>query len=298
MSSAGAALRRFGTGADRADLLVGPRGLADRRTRTLAQLGVGVAVLVVVAVAGTLLAPAAELTELTGRRQPPGLAHPFGTDWLGRDMLARTLVGLRLSLVVGAVAATVSALLALLFGALAGALGRRVDSAVSWVVDLFLAVPHLVLLILIAFAAGRGVRGVIIAVALTHWPALTRLLRGEAQRVVASDYVGAAERLGKGGWWIARRHLLAHLVPHFTVGLVLQFPHAILHEASLSFLGLGLSPHEPAIGIILSDAMRYLSSGAWWLAVLPGVALLLLVKAVDVVGENLRALVDPRSVHE
>ena len=87
-------------------------------------------------------------------------------------------------------------------------------------------------------------------------------------------------------------------MPQFTVGLVLLFPHAILHEAALSFLGLGLSPHAPAIGIILSDAMRYLSAGSWWLAVLPGVALLAVVKAVDMVGENLRALIDPRSAHE
>lgn len=121
---------------------------------------------------------------------------------------------------------------------------------------------------------------------------------GEARRVAASEYVAAARRLGHGGWWVARRHLLAHLVPQFTVGLVLLFPHAILHEAALSFLGLGLSPHAPAIGIILSDALRFLSAGAWWLAVLPGLALLMVVKAVDTVGENLRALVDPRSVHE
>jgi peptide/nickel transport system permease protein len=97
---------------------------------------------------------------------------------------------------------------------------------------------------------------------------------------------------------VARRHLGRHLVPQFTVGLVLLFPHAILHEAALSFLGLGLSPHAPAIGIILSDAMRLLSAGVWWLAVLPGLSLLIAVKAVDVIGENLRALLDPRSVHE
>ena len=273
-------------------------GLTDRRARTLVQIGLGVAALVAMVIAGTMLAPAAELTDLTARRQPPSLAHPFGTDWLGRDMLARTLVGLRLSLAVGTLAASVSAVVALLLAAAAGALGRRVDAGVSWLVDLFLAVPHLVLLILIAFAAGRGAAGVIIAVAVTHWPSLTRLLRGEARRVAASDYVAASQRLGRSGWWVARRHLLRHLVPQFTVGLVLLFPHAILHEAALSFLGLGLSPHAPAIGIILSDAMRYLSAGAWWLAVLPGVALLAVVKAVDMVGENLRALLDPRSVHE
>ncbi|MGH8906978.1 MAG: ABC transporter permease [Egibacteraceae bacterium] len=298
MSAVGGALERL-RGAGQQDRAVLRGGvLADRRRRTLAQIGMAAAVLVVIIVAGTAMAPAAGLTDLAARRLPPSLAHPFGTDWLGRDMLARTLVGLRLSLAVGTIAASVSAVLALVLGAAAGALGRWADTAVSWLVDLFLALPHLVLLILIAFAAGRGARGVIIAVAVTHWPSLTRLLRGEARRVAASDYVAAAHRLGRGGWWIARRHLGRHLMPQFTVGLVLLFPHAILHEAALSFLGLGLSPHAPAIGIILSDAMRYLSAGAWWLALFPGLALLFAVKCVDVIGENLRALLDPRSVHE
>jgi len=269
----------------------------DRRARTLVRIGVGVALLAAVVIAGTALAPAAAQTDLAARRLPPSWAHPFGTDWLGRDMLARTLVGLRLSLAIGALAASVSAVVALLLAAAAGALGRRVDAAIGWLVDLFLALPHLVLLILVAFAAGRGGRGVVIAVALTHWPALTRLLRGEARRVAASDYVAVSRSLGHSGWWVARRHLLRHLLPQFSVGLVLLFPHAILHEAALSFLGLGLSPHAPAIGIILSDAMRELSTGSWWLAVLPGLALLAVVKAVDGVGEDLRALADPRSAH-
>jgi peptide/nickel transport system permease protein len=270
----------------------------SRRARALAWIAGSVALLVAIAVAGTVLAPAADATDLLARRQPPSLDHPFGTDWLGRDMLARTLVGLRLSLAVGIAAASVSAVLALALGALAGALGSRVDAAVGWLVDLFLALPHLVLLILVAFAAGGGVGGVVLAVALTHWPSLTRVLRGEARRVATSDYVAVASALGRGNWWIARRHLTRHLVPHFLVGMVLLFPHAILHEAALSFLGLGLSPHAPAVGVILSDAMRYLSAGAWWLALLPGVALLLVVKAIDVIGEHLRALADPRSVHE
>jgi peptide/nickel transport system permease protein len=201
-------------------------------------------------------------------------------------------------LLVGTLAAAVSAVIALAFGALAGAPGRWVDSAIGWLVDLFLSLPHLVLLILIAFAAGRGLRGVIIAVALTHWPALTRLLRGEARRVMRSDYAQIAGKLGHGGWWVARRHLLRHLVPQFSVGLVLLFPHAILHEAALSFLGFGLPPDSPAIGIILADSMRELSSGAWWLALLPGLALLAMVKIVDVIGEQVRSLTDPRSLHE
>ena len=148
------------------------------------------------------------------------------------------------------------------------------------------------LLILVAFAAGRGARGVIIAVAVTHWPSLTRLLRGASRRVAASDYVAMAQRLGHGGWWVARRHLLAHLVPYFTVGLVLLFPHAILHEAALSFLGLGLSPHAPAIGIILSDRCLVAGGAARACAARGGQG------RRHRVGENLRALADPRSVHE
>lgn len=271
---------------------------SSRRRRALLTAGGMAAVLLVVIVAGTLLGASAETSQLGSRNQPPSLAHPFGTDWLGRDVLARTVVGLRLSLLIGALAASVSAVLALGLAAAAGAFGRRVDMVVSGLVDLFLAVPHLVLLILIAFAAGGGLTGVIVAVALTHWPSLTRVLRGEARRVAASDYVLIARRLGRSDGQIAREHLLPHLLPQFSVGLVLQFPHAILHEASLSFLGLGLPPHAPAIGILLADSMRYLSVGIWWLAVLPGLALLLVVKVVDVLGEQLRLLTDPRSAHQ
>jgi peptide/nickel transport system permease protein len=272
--------------------------VADRRTRTIVTAGATLAALVIVVMAGTLAAGSAAQTDLGARNLSPSVEHPFGTDRLGRDQLARTLAGLRLSLLVGTLAAAVSAAIALVLGAAAGALGRRVDAVVGWMVDLVMALPHLVLLILLAFVLGGGMKAVVIAVAVTHWPSLTRVLRGEARRVAASDYVAVSRRLGRGGTWIGRHHLVPHLVPHFSVGLVLLFPHAILHESALSFLGLGLSPHEPAIGILLADGMRYLSAGAWWLAVLPGLALLLIVKTVDVLGHQLRSLTDPRTVQD
>ncbi|MGY1754592.1 ABC transporter permease [Blastococcus sp. SYSU D01042] len=269
----------------------------DRRRRTLAYVGLAVLVVLGVVVAGTLAADAAQTTSLTDRNLGPSAAHWFGTDRLGRDVLARTLAGLRLSLAIGVCAALLSAVIALALACLAAVFGGVVDRAVGWLVDLFLALPHLVLLILLAFAFGGGTQAIVLVVALTHWPSLTRVLRGRAREVMSSDYVAVSRQLGRGRWWIARRHLAGHLAGHFLVGTVLLFPHAILHEAALSFLGLGIDPGQPSIGVLLSESMRYLTAGAWWLAVLPGLCLLVVVKLVDTIGSSTRALLDPRSHH-
>jgi len=232
---------------------------------------------------------------LTERNQPPSWMHPFGTDWLGRDMLRRSLQGLSLSLRVGLLAASVSALIGTGLGLVAGTVGGWVDAVIIWIIDVFFSLPHLVLLILIAFAVGGGTKGVIIAVALTHWTSLARVIRAEALQVSSADYVQLSRRLGKPSLWIARHHMVPHIMPQLLVGLILLFPHAILHEAALSFIGIGLSPHLPAIGIILAESMRHLSTGYWWLGVMPGVLLLLSVKAFDWLGENVRSLLDPKT---
>jgi peptide/nickel transport system permease protein len=271
--------------------------LPDRRRRTLWWIGSAAAVVLGVVVAGTLSADAAQTTGLADRNLGPSWEHLFGTDRLGRDMLARTLAGLRLSLLVGTSAALISAAIAIVFACAAAVFGGVVDRVVSWLVDAFLALPHLVLLILLAFALGGGTQAVVIAVAVTHWPTLTRVLRGQARQVVTSDYVAVARGLGRSGWAIATTHLARHLLGHVVVGTVLLFPHAILHEAALSFLGLGVDPAEPSVGVLLAESMRYLTAGAWWLALLPGLCLLIVIKLVDTIGENARALVDPRSAH-
>ena len=232
---------------------------------------------------------------LTQRNQPPSLAHPFGTDWLGRDMLDRSLHGMSLSLRVGLLASGISALISTGLGLAAGILGGWVDAVITWIIDVFFSLPHLVLLILIAFAVGGGTTGVIVAIALTHWTSLARVIRAEVLQVASSDYVHLSRRFGRSPLWIARCHILPHVIPQLLVGLILLFPHAILHEAALSFIGLGLSPHIPAIGIILAESMRHLSTGHWWLGVLPGLLLLLSVKAFDWLGENVRSLLDPRT---
>ncbi len=271
------------------------RALASRRTRTLVALALALLVAAGIVVAGALASAPAAVTDLTERNLAPSWDHPFGTDRYGRDVLLRTLVGLRLSLVVGLVAAVLSGVIALVLTLLAVLGGRPAEAAVRWLVDLFLALPHLVLLILVAFALGGGTTAVIIAVGLTHWPRLTRVLTSIARETVRSDYVAIARALGRSRLEISRTHVAGHLVPHLLVGTVLLFPHAILHEAALSFLGLGVDPGLPAIGILLQESMRYLSEGHWWLAVLPGLGLLLVVKLVDRIGEDSRLLLDPRS---
>jgi peptide/nickel transport system permease protein len=145
---------------------------------------------------------------------------------------------------------------------------------------------------------GGGATGVIIGVGLTHWTSLTRVVRAEIKQINTQDYIHISRNFGKSNWWIARKHILPHLVPQFLLGMILVFPHAILHETSVTFLGFGLSPHEPAIGIILSESMRYLAAGYWWLAFFPGMSLLIVVLAVDVIGENLGKIMDPRKAHE
>lgn len=264
------------------------------RLRALLTVIVASVLLIVIAVWGMLIPVEQMETRLELRNLPPSISHPFGTDWLGRDMLQRTLKGLSVSIQVGLAGAACSALIATVLGLAAATLGKAADRLVSWLIDLFLSVPHLVTLILIAFVSGGGMRGVIIAVALTHWPNLARIVRAEAMQVMTADYVAISRRLGRSRRWIAWHHVFPHLWPQVLVGFLLLFPHAILHEAAISFLGLGLSPHEPAVGIILSESMRYLSTGMWWLAVFPGLCLLIIVRMFDRLGEQLRLLTDPR----
>ncbi|WP_430021591.1 ABC transporter permease [Paenibacillus sp. MABNR03] len=246
---------------------------------------------------GFMLPAESTLTSLMDRNLAPVWAHPFGTDWLGRDMFMRTLKGLATSIQVGLLAACGGGLVALLLGLVATS-GKLADRIVSWLIDLFLSVPHLVSLVMLAFVFGGGLSGVAAAIAFTHWPNLARIVRAEMIQLKSADYIHISRRLGQSRFRIAVHHMLPHLVPQLFVGILLIFPHAILHEAAITFLGLGLSPQQPAIGIILSESMRYLSAGMWWLAFFPGLALLLVVRAFDVLGSSLKVLTGTGSSRE
>lgn len=252
-------------------------------------------VLGLVVVVGALCAPWANATDFALKMLPPSAAHPFGTDQMGRDMLARTLAGLSTSLVVGAVSTFATAMLACVMAVASVFGGRWGDAVVSWVIDVVMGVPHLVVLILISYALGRGFWGVVVGLSLTHWPQLARVLRAELLDIEHEPYMRASASLGVSRCMLVVRHVLPALAPQLVVGALLAFPHAILHEASITFLGFGLPPEQPALGVILAESMGYLTAGAWWLALLPGCALIACVALLAWVGSMLRLRADVRA---
>ena len=268
------------------------------RRRMLIGLLTCAAFLAAVVVVGHASAATAVAVNFAQKNLAPCASHLFGTDWMGRDMLSRTLAGLSTSVFVGLLAAGCSSVIALVLALLAALGGRAADAVVSWLTDLMMGIPHIVLLILVSYALGRGFWGVTIAVALTHWGSLARVLRAEILQVKDAPYIKLARAAGASRATVALRHILPAVLPQLIVGAVLAFPHAILHEASITFLGFGLSADEPAIGVILSEAMQYLSTGEWWLAILPGVALVAVVAAFDRMGALLRGLLGAKSVQD
>lgn len=270
----------------------------NQRLRTVVFLIVAVVILATVTVAGILTEDYAVETDFSQRNLSPGLQHLFGTDWMGRDMLARTLSGLSLSIRIGILTAVVSAAVALLLGTASVVLGRKADAVISWCIDLVMGIPHILLVMLISLACGRGFAGVVAGVALSHWPSLARVIRGELMQLRQAPYILVAEKMGVSKLQNVKHHMLPHLLPQFLTGMILLFPHAILHESSVTFLGFGLSSEQPAIGVILSESMQYLTTGKWWLALFPGLALVLVVVLFALLGERVRRLLDPSSVHE
>lgn len=273
-------------------------GNGNGRIRTVVLFVLAVLFLFLITASGKIFEEEAMVTDFSRKNLAPCLTYPFGTDWMGRDMFVRTLTGLSMSIRIGLLAASVSAVIALILGVLSATLGKAVDSVITWIIDLVMGIPHILLLILISYACGKGFRGVVIGVSLTHWTSLARLIRGEVLQLKEAQYIKVAEKLGMSKLKIAWKHLFPHLFPQFLVGLILMFPHAILHEASITFLGFGLSPEQPAIGVILEESMKYLAMGKWWLALFPGLFLVLTVVLFDVTGESLRKLMDPGSTHE
>ncbi|MGL4986131.1 MAG: ABC transporter permease, partial [Treponemataceae bacterium] len=181
----------------------------------------------------------------------------------------------------------ISAVIAVLLASFASIFGNKAHSLLLWLIDFFMGIPHILLLILISVACGRGFFGVMIGIIFTHWMSLARLINAELLSLKTRPFVLICKQLGKSKWYLIKTHFIPYLLPHFFIGLILLFPHAVLHEASVTFLGFGLPPEHSAIGIILSEGMRHLSTGKWWLTIFPGALLVLTVMLFDYIARTL-----------
>ena len=220
----------------------------------------------------------------------PSFAYPFGTDWMGRNMLFLVFKGVAVSMSIGMIASILSVLLAFLIGTLSIFENNIIDNAVSWLIDLVMGIPNILLLVLVSIALGKGMRGLIISMALTHWMSLARLVRSEVLQLKNRQYIKISKSLGKSRGYIILHHILPQIMAQLIVGWTLTFPHVILHESAISFLGYGLPPEQPSIGVILAQSMNFLVSGCWWLALFPGALLVLVVMLFDRVGKNLEKI--------
>lgn len=254
-----------------------------------------VAIFVAAALLAPWLAPFDPLeTSWSRLRQAPSLAHPFGTDENGRDVLSRVLFGARASLMAGVIAVGGAVLIGVPLGLIAGLGGQWLDIAISRVADAMLSIPFLILAIALAAFLGPALENAMIAIAVSASPIFVRLARGMTLEARSTDWVEAARALGNPLWRIGLKHVLPNIVPPLLVQATLAIAEAIIAEASLSFLGLGQQPPDPSWGSMLNSAQRFIEN-APWLAIFPGLAIFLVVLAFNLVGDGLRDALDPRS---
>jgi len=268
------------------------RRLLRRRGAAVGLVAVGF--FVALAVLAPLVSPFDPLaTSWTAIRKAPSSTHWFGTDEIGRDVLARVIWGARASLLAGVVSVVISLSIGVPVGLLAGYAGGKIDMLISRLTDAMLACPFLILAIALAAFLGPSLTNAMIAIGVSATPVFVRLTRGQTLAIKAEEFILAARAIGNPPWRVAIRHVLPNLVPALIVQATLAIAAAVIAEASLSFLGLGQQPPAPSWGSMLNTAKNYIDN-APWMAVWPGVSIFVLVLSFNLVGDGLRDALDPR----
>ena len=256
--------------------------------------------MIVAAVGAPTFAPHDPLEQdVISRLQPPfwhaggSLDHPLGTDRVGRDVLSRIIYGARISLAVGVLAVVIATTIGVTLGVLAGFFAGRVDSAISALVNLLLAFPFILLAIATVAVVGPSFLNMIVVLGVTAWPVYTRLVRIETYRLRELDFVLAGRSLGASNWRLIRSYVLPNLMSSIVVLSSLEVARLIILESFLSFLGLGVQPPTPSWGGMLSEGRTYIFN-MWWLATFPGLAIFLTTLGINLFGDALRDILDPR----
>ena len=244
---------------------------------------------VVAAIFAPFLAPHDPLEQniATARLEAPSAEYPLGTDELGRDILSRLIYGARISLYIGLLAEGVALLIGIVLGSLAGYLGGWVDDLIMRLTDIFFAVPSLLFLIVVVFLFDSSASTIFLALGLISWPSEARLMRSEVLRLRDREFVSAAGALGGRSWRVILRHILPNALSSMIVIGTLGIAGAILSEATLSFLGLGIQQPIPSWGTMINQGQEYIFS-AWWYSIFPGLTIMLVVLALNFVGDALR----------
>ena len=283
-----------------AQAAVVPRGEALRRglrANPLMALGAVLCLFaVVVALFAPLLAPypadAGSATHPFAVLQPPSAVHWFGTDNVGRDILSRVIFGTRVSPVIAVLVLVIACVIGIPLGVVAGYFGGWLDEVIMRVTDIFLAFPPLLLALALAAVLPPSLTSLVIAIAVTWWPWYTRLIRGQAASVAGRPYVESCRALGIPSYRIVLRHILPNSVTPLIVQVSLDFGGVILTASALSFLGLGAQDPTPDWGLMVAEGQNYFTT-QWWLVTYPGVAILLIALAFNLLGDGLRASLDP-----
>ncbi len=239
--------------------------------------------------------------DLMDARLPPGekaaggeMVYALGTDGQGRDMVSAIFYGLRVSLYVGVVSGVIALTLGAVLGVLAAYLGGRFEQVLMRIVDIQLGFPAILVALILLAVLGKGVDKIIIALVAVQWAYYARTARSAALVERSKEYIEAARGLGLSSARIVLRHLLPNALPPLIVVGTVQVAHAIALEATLSFLGLGLPTTEPSLGLLIANGYEYLLSGKYWISVYPGVALLVTILSINLVGDQLRDVLNPR----
>jgi peptide/nickel transport system permease protein len=263
------------------------------------------ATIIVLAILAPMISPQdpydlTQLDILDGRLPPgsesmTGTVYHLGTDSQGRDILSGILYGLRTSLVVGVLSAFAAAIIGTTAGLFAAYMGGRTENAVMRLVDLQLSFPTILMALMMLAVLGKGVTNVIIALVIAEWATYARTVRGTALVEREKEYIEAARSLRLPGWRILFRHLLPNCLAPVIVIATMQVARAIGLEATLSFLGLGASVTEPSLGMLISNGYQYLLTGLYWISFFPGIALLITIVSINLVGDRLRDVLNPRN---
>ncbi len=259
----------------------------------------GALILLLLAVAAVVLPPflqdPAAIPEASAGAAPPGWPHWFGTDVLNRDVLARLVTGARISLAIAALATVLTATVGAAVGLVAGYKGGAIDSVLMRLVDAAMAIPRLFVLLLLVLVWDRiPPAALVLVIGLTGWFATSRLVRSEVLRLKHESFIAAAEALGAPAWRVMIKHLLPNAAGPIIVTATLGIGDVILLEAGLSFLGLGIQPPTPSWGGMILES-RSIMTSAPWTAIFPGMAIIVTVLSANMVGEALRAALDPRT---